>query len=220
MRTLFGMVLSLAAALCVASPASAQFVGDVFFAAPSIAVPAGESGDLDLAIFTGDKPFGAAIVTLAYDPAKVEIVSVTPGSNGGDNVRLESSVESGTIRIVALNGTSLQQPIGSVAIARVRVRPIGASGDRVVLRSAVSKALFADRSAMRAGTGFDGEIVIGQKSASATATVLAAEGSALAVRARRLRPAGSEVGVVTRLSDGRLGEVHVRTAATAAARER
>jgi hypothetical protein len=135
-------------------------------------------------------------------------------------VHLQAQVEAGTVRIVALNPASLQRPIGSVVVARIRVRPTGALGERIVIRSAVSKALYADRTAMRAGSGFDAEIIVGQQSTSATSTLLAADNSPLADRARRLRPAGSEVGVITKLSDGRLGEVRVRTKGTSTVRDR
>ncbi len=196
----------------IAAPAHAQFVGDVYFLQPSIAVPAGSTGDLDLAIFTGDKPFGATTVTLTFDPAKLSIDAITDGTNGDDSVELESLVENGTVRLVAINTASLQQPFGSVAIARLRVRPTGSVNERTIVRSAVSRALYADRTVIRPGTGFDAEITVGRAGATtSTQSASAASRSALADRALRLRPPGGEVSLVVQLSSGGLGQVRVRT---------
>lgn len=220
MLRLCGAVLCMLTALISAQPASAQFVGDVYFIQPSIAVPSGNSGDLELAIFTGDKPFGATVVTLTFDPARVSIEGITEGINADDKLRLQWVIENGVVRIVAVNANSLQQPFGSVAIAKLRVRATGAPGERIVIRSAVSKALFADRSLVRAGTGFDAEIIIGQpQSAAAGPTILLGNQSPLAERAKRLRPPGSEVRMITRLADGKFGEVRVRTEGSSAIRD-
>lgn len=220
MLKLSGLVASFILAFCTAIPAQAQFVGDVYFLQPSIAIPSGQAGTLDLAIFTGDRPFGATLVTLTFDPAKVNVVSIAEGANGDDSLRLESLNDNGTLRIVALNTATLERPIGSVRIARLQVRVTGSPGERIAIRSAVSRALFADRSAMRAGTGFDAEIIVGQASVAASGPVmLVGNQSPLGDRARRLRPAGSEVRLVTKLNNGTIGEVRVRTSGAATLRD-
>jgi hypothetical protein len=207
------------------SSASAQFVGDTFFQRPSIAIPVGSTAELTLAVFVGDTPFGSAEVRLQFDPALIRIEKIEPGNNGGNDVFIESNQETGVVILSAMNPTSLTDPIGTVVISRLTVRPLGAIGQRAVITSSPRGALSSGRTLLRKGTGFGAEVTVTSAAATsssigssaqtslATSTIASQNSletnSALGRRALALRPAGQRVLLFVSQPNGRIEEIVV-----------
>ena len=197
-----------AAALAIHPMASAQFVGDVFFTEPSIVVPQGSIGYLQLALFTGNKPFGATRASVQYDASKLELVSVVPISNGTLTPKIDWHRDGNTLHLVAVNGQSKSNPFGTVTLAKIGLRPNASIGERIALSSAVQQAYASDRSALKKGSGFGAEISVGVPTASATSptlhaldkhapTLMVSPASDLGARAQRLRAPGNLVEIQT-----------------------
>jgi hypothetical protein len=222
------LVLTIGLLLGAAQQAQAQFVGDIFFVQPSVVIPRGSTGQLQLAMFTGTQAFGVAGAVLRFDPSKLEIVSVSGVASGPFTPRTGWSNANGVLRIVAVNGQSLQQPFGTVGMARIEVRPLANAGERITIRSEVQQAFGADRKALRAGTGFNAEVSVGAVAASpgvagpldvpdspeqsVIQSAVAADPSELVQRASRLRPPGHvvELYAPSLIEPGRFGRVVVR----------
>jgi hypothetical protein len=204
--------------------ASAQFVGDTFFQRPSIAIPAGSTAELTLAVFVGDIPFGSAEVRLQFDPALIRIEKIEPGNNGGNDVFIESNQEIGVVTLSSMNPTSLTDPIGTVVLSRVTVRPLGAIGQRAVITSTPRGALSSGRTLLRKGTGFAAEVTVTSAAVTsssigsaptslATSTIAIQDSletnSVLGRRALALRPAGQRVSLFVSQPNGRIEEIVV-----------
>ena len=203
---------------CLApSAAWAQFAGDVFFETPSVAIPAGETGQLDLVIFTGGEAFGAASVRLDFDPDALEIVDVAADTDAVRLLDVHWSQTDGSLSIVTLNGAALDAPIGTVRIAGITVRPLAGAGSVIDVDATLDDALTADSDGFASRQAFDAEIVVTTPSAASAMLSAAPDnaGAPLAVRsgplhdrARRLAPDGAVVAL--RAPDG--STVRVTTA--------
>lgn len=219
---MFRPLVVTAALLLGASGAQAQFAGDVFFVTPSIAVPQGGTGTLELALFSGDRVFGATRAQVRFDPAKLQLVSVDPATNASRTTTIRWKVSGGLIELLALNAESLTAPIGSVKLARLQFRALGAVGERTALTTSVSGAIDAQRAALRTGTGLGAEITV---SASAErATPMAHHEAALVApdlekRALAVRPPGHAVTLQFVDAAGRTRQAIVQTAQPGAARD-
>jgi hypothetical protein len=203
--------------------AEAQFAGDLFFVTPSVVVTSGSTGTLELALFSGDRPFGATRAQVRFDPARLQVVSVEPATNAGLPTTLESRVSAGLIELVVLNGRSLSAPIGSVKLARLQFRANGPAGTRSALTTSVSGAIDSQRNALRLGTGLGAEVVVAGSSAK-TAPMSFKDAVALSSdlerRALEMRPPGHAVTLHVVLPDGRARETVVQSvSASAAARD-
>jgi hypothetical protein len=104
----------------------------------------------------------------------------------------------GKVGIVTLNGKSLLQPFGTVSLAKVRVKPLVAAGERVNLSIQVRSLLRQNNTAFPSSQGFSGEILVTSASNSPTlsstsnaSTALSAED--VAGRARTFRRPGLAV---------------------------
>jgi hypothetical protein len=203
--------------LGVSFTAQAQFVGDVFFLTPSVAVAKGNVGDLDLALFAGDRPFGAARISVQFDPQRLEIVNVVPVQVGAVLPVLEWSSDSGVLKLVVVNGQSLAVPIGSVTLARISVRAIGEAGDQIEVSSAVTEAYAADRVAFPVGSGYSAEVSIGSVTSGSVAQRMS-KSAPLQGRALKMRPAGHAVTLLSRTGKA-FYEVDVLTIDPSAPRE-
>lgn len=155
--------VAIAAALAFAgAPAvHAQFVGDMFFAQPSVAVAEGGTATLEADLFSGVNPLGAAHFDLLYDPSQLEVVGVAPGGTK----ELEDGVASapaapGRTGIVALNGASVDHPFGTERLARITLRPLVPAGSIVFFQLAPRSLLRTDSTPFPAGRGFFGELVV------------------------------------------------------------
>ncbi|MEM8994549.1 MAG: hypothetical protein AAGF23_07130 [Acidobacteriota bacterium] len=147
------------ATLAAAPGARAQFLGDVFFANPSVAVAPGQTAELEVVLFAGAEPVGATHIEVEFDAARARVVAVEPGQAEMERA-FSSDVIPGRLSFVALNTVSLEQPIGTVLLARLQIRPNGGTGSRVPLAITVRDILGQDLATIP-GRGFAGEIVVG-----------------------------------------------------------
>jgi len=179
--------------------AEAQFRGDVFFAQPSVSVPAGGVAVLEVQLFSGADVVGATHIDVVFDSTRAEVVAVEPGTTPELADGLSSAISPGRAGIVTLNGKSLLQPVGTVSLAKVRVRPLVAAGNRVTLNIQVRSLLRQDNAAFPSSQGFSGEILVASaasgsalKSGAAALSSVRAEEDA-AGRARAFRRPGLAV---------------------------
>jgi hypothetical protein len=206
--------------------ASAQFVGDVFFVTPAVTIGQGSTGAMELAMFAGDAPFGAARAEVKYDASALEIVSVTPLENGGFTPSLEWKNSRGILKLVAVNGSSLSQPIGTIRLAKIEFRALASFGNRVQITTSINGALKTNRDPIRTGTGFNGEVtIINPIQTKSVQQSLAREGSAASItsamyeRALAMRPAGHSVVLHVIEANGNVLETVVRTVSPSATRD-
>ncbi len=215
-RSLLVRAAVASATLFASVPAFAQFVGDVFFTAPSVSIARDGTGELVLAAFVGSTPFGAAQAEVRYDASKLELASVEPVPVGNVTPVLKSVAAAGVVKIVVANGQALDAPIGTVSLARLTFRPLGTVGERVPLTTKVVAALGANRTMLRAGTGYGGEVTIAAagatpKDVGTPIAIQAGAGSELEQRALQLRPAGHQVTLQQTDAAGRVRAVTVQT---------
>jgi hypothetical protein len=151
-----------AALLLVLVPASAraQFRGDVFFANPSVSVPAGGVAVLEVQMFSGADVVGATHIDVVFDSTRAEVVSVEPGNTSELADGVASAVSPGRAGIVTLNGKSLIQPLGTVSLVKVHVKPLVAAGNRVTLNIQVRSLLRQDNTPFPSSRGFSGEVLV------------------------------------------------------------
>jgi len=204
--------------------AKAQFVGDIFFVVPAISIPKGGTGDLTIALFSGDKAFGATSSTITYDPNQLEIVSVDAVPSGIITPTLKWEASSGVIKLVVINGQSLAQPIGSVSLAKLNFRAIGATGVQAKVTSAVKSSFASDRTVLRVGTAYVAEVSIGTVMPSGSVTpgvstlslsssniVASTTDPLLQSKALSMRPAGHRVKLLVPTgSNGQFAEAVVQ----------
>lgn len=151
-----------AALLLVLVPvlARAQFPGDVFFANPSVSVPAGGVAVLEVQMFSGVDIVGATHIDVVFDSTRTEVVAVEPGTTSELADGLASAISPGRAGIVTLNGKSLLQPFGTVSLANVHVKPLVTAGNRVTLSIQVRSLLRQNTTPFPSSRGFSGEILV------------------------------------------------------------
>ena len=181
------------AALWFPVPAAAQFAGDSFFAAPSVAVVAGETGVLDLLFFAAAEPFGAAQMTLTFDPDDLEIVEVALPPGRAAELRQEYLLNQGELRLIVVNTSSADEPIGTIELARVTVRPLAAAGTVIPVGAEQTDALTANAAKYPNSDASDAEIVVTAPQTSTTGRHVRTTQQELAKRAANLVPPGGQV---------------------------
>jgi hypothetical protein len=190
-----------AALLLVLLPASAraQFRGDVFFANPSVSVPAGGVAVLEVQMFSGADVVGATHIDIVFDSTRAEVVAVEPGNTSELVDGLASAISPGRAGIVTLNGKSLLQPLGTVSLVKLHVKPLVTAGNRVTLSIEVRSLLRQNNTPFPDSQGFSGEILVVSaatgstlKSSSGASSPTQAEEDA-AKRARAFRRPGLAV---------------------------
>ncbi len=162
-------ILLMLLTLGIAPAGVAQFVGDVYFEQPSIAVAEGATGELAVLVFTGDKPLGAAHVELTYNPAELEIVATEPGGAIELQDTFVSDNPSGRLAFVAINDESLERPIGTVSLATIEVRPLASAGARTQFDLKVEGLLDGRSIGFSATSGFAGEVLVTSEPGAAPA---------------------------------------------------
>lgn len=118
----------------LAVSARAQFPGDVYFQSPSQVVPFGQTATIAVDLFAGAEVFGALSLDIEFDPAQVEVQSVSAGTTSEVSDGMRSRLTAGKLRIAVVNGKSLTSPIGTVNLASVVVRVIAAPGSQFRIR--------------------------------------------------------------------------------------
>ncbi|HEX5885049.1 MAG TPA: hypothetical protein VFY67_10970 [Pyrinomonadaceae bacterium] len=154
------VLLGAAALLLMPLSARAQFRGDVFFAQPSVSAPAGGVAVLEVQTFSGSDVVGATHIDIIFDSARADVVAVEPGNTSELVDGVASHIAPGRVGIVTLNGKSLLQPFGTVSLAKVRVKPLVAAGERVTLSIQVRSLLRQDATPFPSFRGFAGEILV------------------------------------------------------------
>ena len=203
LASVLGVILTLG----LTAPVQAQFAGDLFFADPSVAIPADGEGTLEVQVFAGAETFGAAQFELLYDPARLEVVSVRPGD--APELREVFSVrrDDGRVAIIVANSGSLDVPFGTASLARIDVRPLAPAGSVIPIQTRVQGVLRQDTIPFSSPAGLGGEVVVSAAGAAPLGTasarqddapsVVAEPGSALHERVTRLRRDGATVTLVT-----------------------
>lgn len=195
--------------------AMAQFVGDVFFSNPSVLAPETGQVELELSTFAGNKPFGAMRAEIAFDSTKIQVVDVSSGA-AGPLVRWESGPD--TVKILAINGASLTGPIGTVVLARIKMKVLAQAGTQISITSLPVEGFYTDSAAIRKGIGYSAQISVGAAAATPlshdrrSSTVVAESGSTVEKVARSLRPAGHELHMYVPRGAGTFSGVNVKTA--------
>lgn len=187
--------LCVLALTALAPAASAQFVGDMFFATPSVAVAEGDSVELDIVTFSGALAVGAAHLEIAFDPALLAIDEVLAVNPTGITPQVVDQPLAGRVGIAWLNDDSLSAPFGLITLARVRARPLAPAGTTIDLSITARGLLKTDATPFPATQGFGGEIVVVAAAALTAAddsTQTAVDG-ALSARAARLGRPGQSV---------------------------
>lgn len=209
------VAVAVLAALAGTPAAHAQYVGDMFFAQPSIAVAEGGTATFETELFSGAIPLGAAAFDIYYDPSQLEVVSVSPGGTKEfENGVSSAPVDPGRTGIVALNGTSLGHPFGTESLARVTLRPLVPAGSYVYFILFPRSLLRTDSTPFPARYGYYGEMVVVSAGPQAQGQTGASSGAPLTgdqvdadhrARALRLRPPGTRVDLVdTETRGGRI----------------
>lgn len=174
----------LAGAVLLLMPLStlAQFQGDVFFAQPSVSVPAGGVAVLEVQVFSGADVVGATHIDITFDSTQAEVVAVEAGTTSELVDGVASHISPGKAGIVTLNGRSLLQPFGTVSLAKVHVKPLVAAGNRVTLSIQVRSLLRQNNTPFTSFRGFSGEILV---VSSATSPTLSFTSSASSIKAEK-----------------------------------
>lgn len=204
------------AALWFPIPAAAQFAGDSFFATPSVAVVEGETGVLDLSFFSAAEPFGAAQMTLTFEPGDLEIVDVTLPPNPAASLRQEYLLNQGELRLIVVNTSSADEPVGTIELARVTVRPLAAAGTIIPVVAVQNGALTAGVQAYPSSGASDAEIVVTAQQTSTASTYLRSTQQELAKRAAALVPPGGQVELMAHDLDNTASPVPVQAEPSAA----
>jgi hypothetical protein len=202
------VLLAGAVLLLLPVAARAQFRGDVFFAQPSVSVPAGGVAVLEVQMFSGADVVGATHIDIVFDSTRAEVVAVEAGTTPELTDGLASAVSPGRAGIVTLNGKSLLQPVGTVSLAKVLVKPLVAAGNKVTLSIQVRSMLRQDDTPFPNSKGFSGEILVASAatgptpgSDSGTSSSIRSEEDA-AERARAFRRPGLAVDLLNFESRG------------------
>lgn len=157
------------AVLCAATvPARAQFPGDVLFTEPQVVVEEGATAELEVVVFTGAQPFGAATLAFDFDPAALAVESVRTGNASELAERFAygaRSDEPTTLRFGTVNNRSLARPFGTVSLARIRVRPLVGAGKSTEVALRVLALHETSGVAFAQPRGFGARISVVQKQA-------------------------------------------------------
>lgn len=223
--TLMRLLIALCAIIWTPMAAKAQFAGDSFFITPSISIPQGETGTLELAFFSASSIFGAAHVSLEFDTTQLEIVEITQPNSGPTTLVTEWQVNDGRLDVITANGTSTTQPFGTVILAEITVRAIGDVGSNTTVSATQRSAFTAEVGLYPNGNALNASVNIGAPvvpslsqsgsgpSDPAASVPITAEMLALA---SQLAPAGGVVDLVVTGPDGQPTTVQVTVAPSAA----
>ncbi|MDX3904648.1 MAG: cohesin domain-containing protein [Pigmentiphaga sp.] len=182
----------------------------------------GTEGTIQLAVFAGTNPVGAAQATVTYDPAALEILGIEPVASGRVTPAVQWRKEGNVLHVVMVNGTSLNEPIGTVPLGNIRFKALGAVGRTTKLISKPTEILKPDAQAIPPGTEeHEGEVSFASAipSARIAARGIVSTSPELVERARRMRPPGGIVTLQVVDASGRAQPVQVRIPPAAPARE-
>lgn len=176
------------------SVAIGAFPGDVYFDVPSVTVEQQSTTELGIDSFVGTESLGAVHLEIDYDSSMIKIVEVSLGSSNElqDSFFYKDSI--GKLSILTANNKSLEKPIGTVSIAKIRIKPIGDPGSRTLLNITVKDMLQGNSDLFNSFNGFSGEINISQPANNRSIRITPSLSKInLIDRAEKLRPLGSKV---------------------------
>lgn len=158
MKAHFSFMIALAIAFA-SNTALAQFKGDVYFAAPTVAVAANDQTSLEIRAFTGASVLGAIHFEFEFKSDELEIISVEPGTAVELSPAFRYAMFADRIGMVALNSESVAQPFGTISLARLTVRPRVVAGQTISVRVSPRDAI--DANSQRITTrGFGASIAV------------------------------------------------------------
>lgn len=206
-------------ALLFTPSVKAQFAGDLFFADPSVAIPEGEQGTLEVQVFSGSDTFGAAQFDLVFDPERIEVVSVRPGNVPELHDGLTFVQSEGRVSIIVVNSGSLDVPFGTSSLAEIEVRPLTAAGSVISVGNQVEEVLRQDSTPYAFSAGLGAEVVVTDAAAHAVSVqsessepVEVEPGSDLHNRILAMRRPGSVVTLIELDEDHRAHALRVKAA--------
>ena len=141
----------------VAGPASAQFPGDVYFQKPAEVVATSGQVTVRVLTFTGTQPFGAAHVTLKFDPAVLRAETVSLPASGA--VRVSFQQRGGRLVLVPTNAKGTDRLFGIVTLAEITFRAIGAPTSTSPLDLEAVRMLALDHQEIPT-RAFDGSVLV------------------------------------------------------------
>lgn len=139
--------------------ASAQFVGDMYFETPSVAVESGSSVTIDVDVFTGTHVFGAARFDVEFDPQALSFDGEQSEPVAATELRHRLKLDANRIRVVAVNGRNSSKPFGGVRLVRLAFTAIGAPGTSTNL-TIIPRGLLDFAENPLTGNGFGGQVSI------------------------------------------------------------
>ncbi|GEM_PF-5038214 len=137
---------------------AAQFPGDVYFVKPSVSVKPGGTARLDIQTFLGTNSLGAFHIEILFASAQLDVVKVVVNPDFADVA--EAVVLPDKISIVGLNGRSLKEPIGTVDLATLYLKPKIPAGKRANLLIGVPDMLDAAGALITRRRGLRGSILV------------------------------------------------------------
>ena len=128
----------------------------------SVALPVeqGGTGVLELSFAARERSFGAALITLSFDPAALEVVDVTASDGSAGNLLMEHVLLPGEVRVIAVNTSSLDGPVGTVKLAKVTVRPLADAGTVIGVYATQNGAFDTELVAYRDGLSGHANVVV------------------------------------------------------------
>lgn len=195
--------------------ADAQYPGDVYFAQSSVALGAGATADLPIQLYAGASPVGGARFVVRYDPAEILLEGAEPVPGAPLSHVSAAAISPGRFGVAVTNGVSSTAPIGSVDLARIRVRAVAPAGTTATLTIESVELLTTSKAPFAVARGFACQVVITSAPMTAnaavraltldpatdpspaeTAAALAARPAGHVVRIFRLLPLGGGFGAV------------------------
>jgi hypothetical protein len=144
-----------AASLTLASQALAQYPGDAFFSNLSPSVAPGEDVVVQLEVFCGSDPFGAARVVIEYDESQFSIPEIREVANTTWSEKSYAVEEAGRLSLMVFNDSSLTEPSGTVKLVELVIRPKLPAGETGSVSIAEVETLDSSKSPYSSSSGFD-----------------------------------------------------------------
>ena len=137
-------VRALATFALFAGAAVAQFPGDFYFTDPTPVFSEGEDVVLQVEVFTGSSPFGAAAVDVAFDVDAFEVLEVRALGVGGAELEVSDIRTVDGHAVAAFFSKPDPAPFGSVTLFEVRGRPRFSGGGTIAVQVEPRKLLDPD----------------------------------------------------------------------------
>ena len=136
----------------------------------ALPVEEGGTGVLELTFSAGQSPFAAALIAVTFDPDALEVVGVTPSDDSADDLLVEHVLLSGELRLIAVNtSSSLDEPVGTVKLVRITVRPLAEAGTVIAVNATQNAAFNTELVAYRDRLSGHANVVVTAPATTSTA---------------------------------------------------